>query len=266
MFCRYCGHSQPDDSIFCSKCGKAIAEVPTTGPASNSRPAPTVQPEANRQRPPAWPRVATGFQILAYNALAATLWGVFLLILVALPSPPSWADSETMVDIASVVLGLWMLLGLGYLQQTSKRRALLARFAGLLVLVSVFASLRSGHTAADVELLCSFAATFLIILYVSAFAKVAGERGLLRGARGLLVFAILSLILLFAAAGVNRANPKSTEGGILAIGALLTLVAVSVWEIALYFKVVGVLRNPKFQVIESSAAVREPPLRGRPTW
>ncbi len=43
MFCNYCGSVNPDDSVFCSKCGRSIAKTSAPPPSAEAPSAPQVQ-------------------------------------------------------------------------------------------------------------------------------------------------------------------------------------------------------------------------------
>ncbi len=71
MFCRYCGQPLPDDTIFCSSCGKDQRCNPNTGQANaagfnsqpNPQPAPQPMPQTAPQpapQPNAQPKVNYG--------------------------------------------------------------------------------------------------------------------------------------------------------------------------------------------------------------
>lgn len=54
MFCRYCGQELPDDSVFCSKCGKKVqhegAEAPAEVKAEPAKPATPPEPKVEHCR------------------------------------------------------------------------------------------------------------------------------------------------------------------------------------------------------------------------
>lgn len=172
MFCRYCGFSLPEDSVFCSECGKSLS-VPSASTSSSTT---LSSPESIPDSPLSLPSERTRNKKLAAIGLIMffLLWQLALESKVFHPGrldiglASSWYG--VVIRIAGLIFSIKWLVNLSGYAKTSGRQAvaifLIAFCAYGLVLVALFAGKTRLDTAAIVAGVIYVAGLFLCSLWV----------------------------------------------------------------------------------------------------
>lgn len=256
MFCRYCGESQPDDSNFCARCGKATATPPPGTSSARSGDSPKAaapEPAAARlaQAHSAagsaeFQSASTGFSILAYTSIASLAWLLVTLILTLMPNTAVWLETrqgEVFTAAGEIALAVVALVSYEYLRRGPSKLVGLAYAASVFTTLAIIAAFRTGTTADVVYSVASLIATILTLAYLIRLSRSIETPSLATQAYWFAAFLLLAIGLVLTGLGLQDTATSPATILALSLTGVVCLIAAGIWQVFLCFAAARAIRQ-----------------------